>query len=278
MNVRDRPTSAAAIITSLALFAGLSAQTPERRTFEVVSIKPNPDPTPVSGYSLKAGRFQGDNVTVSLLIALAFGGGRPLSFNRIAGGPPWIIADHFNIVATTGSDAPQDEPALSKLRPGYLRGLLEDRFQFTYHWETRQLPIYALVLARKDGRLGPKLQRRTGDCSQAPACDMKFGPGPGAMTLTGFSMQGLAENLLSSVGGAVIVNRTGLDGLFNIELRWVPENLRLNGFSREQFPTLDPDGPSVFDAVQDQLGLKLESTTGPVEVLVIDHVEHPSEN
>ena len=266
------------MIMSLVFLAGLSAQTPERRTFEVASIKANPDPTPVSSFSLKAGRFQGDNVTVSTLIALAFGGGRPLSSKRIAGGPPWIITDHFNIVATTGSDAPQDESALSKLRPGYLRGLLEDRFQFKHHWETRQLPIYALVLARKDGRLGPKLQRRTADCSQPPACDMKFGPGPGAIALTGYSMQGLAETLLSALNGAVIVNRTGLDGLFDIELRWVPENLRLNGFNREQFPTLDPDGPSIFDAVQDQLGLKLESTTGPVEVLVIDRVEHPSGN
>src|SRR5258705_9801521 len=100
-------------LTALLLFAAtLSAQTPEKRTFEVASIKANPDPTPFSGAVFKpGGRFEGDNVTVHMLIQLGFGGGRPLPNERLVGAPSWIGFDHFNIVAMTGPGVPQDEAA-----------------------------------------------------------------------------------------------------------------------------------------------------------------------
>jgi uncharacterized protein (TIGR03435 family) len=257
----------------------LPAQTPEKRTLEVASIKPVPDPTPFSGVTLSpGGRLVGENVTVQMLVAMTFGGGRPLASRRILGGPAWILSEHFNIVAKAGNDVPDDELALSRQRPSYLRGLLEDRFKLKHHWEKRRLPIYTLTLARKDGELGPTLRRRAAACDQPPACDMKFGPGPGALTITGASMAFLAETLATSLSSAVVVNQTNLDGLFDLELHWLPEGFRLNGFNREQFPDIDPNGPSIVDAVQDQLGLKLESSTGNVDVLVIDHVERPGAN
>jgi uncharacterized protein (TIGR03435 family) len=258
-----RSTAVAALFLSTMT---LSAQTPEKHTFEVASIKANPDPTPFGGTSFTpGGRFEGNNVTVRMLIQLAFGGGRPLPNERVVGAPSWIGFDHFNIIATTGPGVPQDEAGLTKLRPGYLCGLLEDRFQLKYHWEPRQLPAYSLALARRDGRLGPQLQHRTGDCSADPPCDVRFS-GPGSLTLGG-PMAYVAETL-TRLAGRLVVDHTGLEGLFDVKLQWTPETLRDS----------NPTGASLADAVQDQLGLKLESSTGNVDVLVIDHVERPTED
>jgi uncharacterized protein (TIGR03435 family) len=258
-----RSLSAAA--TAVALSMTVSAQTPERRSFEVASIKINPSPTPFGGLTFgPGGRLAGDNVTVRMLIQMAFGGGRPLPNERLLA-PSWIAVDHFNIVAKAGSDAPTDELGLSQARPGYLRGLLEDRFQLKYHWEPRQLPAYNLVLARRDGKLGPQLRHRTSDCSADPPCDVHF-KAPGDVTLGG-PMAYIVETL-SRFAGRLVVDRTGLEGMFDVKLQWTPDA------SRESNPT----GASLADAIQDQLGLKLESTTGPVEVLVVDRVEHPTED
>jgi len=254
------------VAAALAFPVSLSAQTPEKRTFEVASIKANPAPTPVGGLTFSpGGRFVGDDVSVYTLIVLAFGGGRPLPPTRIADTPTWVRSDHFNIVAKAGNDAPTDELALSQMRPAYLRGLLEDRFQLKYHWEARQLPAYNLVLARRDGKLGPQLRRRTVDCSTDPSCDFRFS-GPGSVTLGG--PMGYVVETLTRLAGRLVVDRTGLEGQFDVKLQWTPDTLRDS----------NPTGASLTDAVQDQLGLKLESTTGPVEVLVIDRVEHPTED
>jgi uncharacterized protein (TIGR03435 family) len=256
------------VLAAVACSISLSAQTPEKRSFEVASIKRIPDSerTPFGGLTLSpGGRLVGDNVSVYSLIVQAFGGGRPLPPARIAATPDWVRFETFKIVAKAGSDAPTDEIGLSKVRPGYLRGLLEDRFQLKYHWESRQLPAYNLVLARRDGKLGPQLRHRTADCSADPPCDVRF-KAQGDVTLGG-PMAYIVETL-SRFAGRLVVDRTGLEGLFDVKLQWTPDT------SRESNPT----GASLADAIQDQLGLKLESTTGPVEVLVVDRVEHPTEN
>jgi uncharacterized protein (TIGR03435 family) len=256
------------VLAAVACSISLSAQTPEKRSFEVASIKRVPDQerTPISGLTFgPGGRLAGDNVSVYMLIVQAFGGGRPLPPTRIAATPEWVRFETFNIVAKAGSDVPTDELALSQVRPGYLRGLLEDRFQLEYHWESRQLPAYNLVLARRDGKLGPQLRHRTNDCSADPPCDIRF-KALGDLTLGG-PMAYIVETL-SRFAGRLVVDRTGLEGLFDVKLQWTPDAAR-DG---------NPTGASLADAVQDQLGLKLESTTGPIEVLVIDRVEHPSEN
>jgi len=258
-----RSLSVAAVV---ALSVSLHAQTPEKRSFEVVSVKRNPEGKPFGGLTFSpGGRFVGENVSVYTLIVQAFGGGRPLPPARIAATPEWVRFDQFNIVARAGSDAPTDELALSQVRPGYLRGLLEDRFQLKYHWETRQLHVYNLVLGRRDGKLGPQLQRRTADCSADLPCDVRFS-GPGSVTVSG-QMAYVVETF-ARLAGRLVVDRTGLEGMFNVTLQWTPDTLRDS----------NPTGASLADAVQDQLGLKLESTTGPVEVLVIDRVERPTED
>jgi uncharacterized protein (TIGR03435 family) len=256
------------VVAAVACSITLSAQTPEKRSFEVASIKRVPDQerTPFSGLTLgPGGRLAGNNVSVYLLIVQAFGGGRPLPPTRIAATPEWVRFETFNIVAKAGSDVPTDDVGLSKARPGYLRGLLEDRFQLKYHWESRQLPAYNLVLARRDGKLGPQLQRRSADCSADPPCDFRPNK-PGSVSFAG-PIEYIVETL-TRLAGRLVIDRTGLQGRFDVKLEWTPDTLRES----------NPTGASLADALQDQLGLKLESTTGPIEVLVVDRVEHPTED
>jgi uncharacterized protein (TIGR03435 family) len=159
-----------------------------------------------------------------------------------------------------------------------VRTLLADRFKLAVHHETRELPIYALLLARNDGRLGPKLQPSTCVAGRRPPGDATaqpcgFRPGPGIFVSGGVPIAMLATFVSSAVRRSV-VDRTGLDGNFDIDLHWLPDNSPLG--PQPDTPPPDPGGPSIFTALQEQLGLKLESTRGPVDVLVIDHVEQPT--
>jgi uncharacterized protein (TIGR03435 family) len=257
--------------------------------FEVASIKPNRslDGGGTAGFQ-PGGRFRSINIPVQGLIATAFGTDRPLLPVQIVGGPDWIATDRFDITAKMGSDASQDMKELYRQMPVLLRTLLEDRFKLKAHSETRQLPICTLVLDRKDGRLGPQLRRSVVDClarSKAaragtpvpspprdrPACGMRFGAG--MFSASGFTLVNLAGTLSGNVG-RVVLDRTGLTGDFDVELQWTPDRVPLSGDASNPAPS--PDGPSIFTALQEQLGLKLESTKGPVDVLVIDHVEQPT--
>jgi uncharacterized protein (TIGR03435 family) len=152
------------------------------------------------------------------------------------------------------------------------------------HIETKELPVYALVLARQDKRLGPRLTRSSVDCDvvngrgglpgtpnqAASSCRplVAFGRIGG----TGILMTQLAGTLSGPVN-AIVLDKTGLDGVFDLNLEFTPDQAASGG----QPVALDT-GPSIFTAVQEQLGLKLESTKGPVEVVVIDHVEPPTED
>ena len=148
-----------------------------------------------------------------------------------------------------------------------LRLLLEDRFRLAVHRETRQMPMYALVVARIDGALGPQIRRPANDyCAQrakeaekAPPPPM--GTGPVCGIRGNFSMEGFAR-FLAGEAGRPVVDRTGLTGGWDFSLKWSPPNT----------PNPDPDRPSIFTALQEQLGLRLDATTGPLEVLVIDRI------
>jgi uncharacterized protein (TIGR03435 family) len=277
-----------------------AAQTPaaaQGPVFEVASIKPNPAgrDAPTRQRTLQGGRFVAENMPVALLIGQAF----DLPAYRLTGGPQWIWSDAFDINARADSDLlPAD--GQRPLR-GALRALLADRFKLVAHIETRQLPMYALVLARSDGRLGPNLTRssRT-DCdairervAKEQATDGPSGPPPpppangvappcGAMNGVGTfaidsgTLERLA-NYLSSELNTRVADRTGLTGLFNARLTWTPDQSPSGALDPGARPT-DPDGPALFTAVQEQLGLKLQKTTGPVDVLIIDRIERPTPN
>ncbi len=243
--------------------------------FEVATVKPNKSGE--SGASLgprPGGRLHGTNQTARNLIRGAFN----LQPYQMIGGPDWMDSDRFDIVAKA-ADADLDAKGMLVAPQEYmlrLQSLLEDRFQMATHWETRELPVYSLVVANA-GTLGPKLKAHTGDCDRArnagppspesPAvnCGLRVNMSAtsGKMTGVGISLEAFARNL-SSGTGRYVVDKTSLTGSFDLDLEFTPD----------QSP--ETSGPSLFTAMQEQLGLKLEAQRAPVEVLVIDRLERPT--
>jgi uncharacterized protein (TIGR03435 family) len=202
-------------------------------------------------------------------------------------GAGWTSSERFDIVAKAEANPPPDERQLQLM----MRTLLTDRFKLTVHSETRELPIYALALA---GKLGANLHPSTMDCAaveaavrtggappagradERPLCGINVNGNGGYLIAGGLTMPQLASNL-STLIGRVVVDRTGLSGGFDLDLRWTPDQLPQQRVGTLELPpNLDPNGPSMFTALQEQLGLKLESTKGPVDLLVMDHVEQPT--
>lgn len=251
----------------------LQIQDPPRQSFEVASVKPNKS-AETGGFiqRMRGGTFNAGNQTLPQLIRFAYG----IQGLQLVGAPDWMATERFDIVAKAPADTPPAAPGQPPPEAVMLRSLLEDRFRLAMHRETRQTPMYALVVARIDGRLGPKIRRPANDyCAQrakaaenAPPPPMGTGPVCGIrgssteLTAGDYPLTGFAR-FLSGEAGRVVVDRTGLTGGWDFELKWSPPNT----------PNPDPDRPSIFTALEEQLGLRLEATTGPVEVLVIDRLE-----
>jgi uncharacterized protein (TIGR03435 family) len=208
-----------------------------------------------------------------------------LQSSQLIGAPDWIDSERFDIVAKIADDTNSTQGARLGDTRLMLQQLLAERFRLKAHNEQREQRIYALVVAKKDGQLGASLRRSEMDCAalagkppdapqssnaDRPTCGMRLAPGrltAGAIPLSQFS------NALAQFLERIVINRTELVGNFDIDLSWTPEQP-----PQGSLPAVDPNGPSIFTAVQEQLGLKLESTEAPIEVLVIDHIEHPTEN
>ena len=284
----------------------VSAQTPEREeaepAFEVASVTANRSGDPAASFGGRpGGQLIVRNNTLRNIIRNTYG----LQNFQIVGGPDWMDSDRFDIVAKTADPAPQapiiaepapqaritnDVPQAKLLQMA--RSLLADRFRLVVHTETRDLPIYALVMARSDGRPGPQLRPAAVDCAamlaaaraggaplprapagKRPICGMQTAPG--RMMAGGYALPDVARNL-SNFTGRMVVDKTGLVGTFDLELTWIPDQgpgpLLIGALPNDQ------NGPSIFTAVQEQLGLKLDSQKGAVEVLVIDDAQRPSED
>jgi uncharacterized protein (TIGR03435 family) len=259
--------AALALLLITAAIAVLPAQeTPPRVAFEVATIKRNVSLERSGSMGLEpGGRFRALNAPVLWLISSAYGVfQRPLFESQLIGGPDWLKSEPYDIIAKAGADVATLKPdeQFRKI-PDLLRSLLEERFALKVHRETRQLPIYALVRLKKDEALGPRMTRSTLDCAKESArCGYNVLPGH----LTGgWITPAMLANLVSTATERVVVDRTGLEGRFDVELEWSPDQAAT-------------DKPSIFSAVQEQLGLKLESDRGPVDVVVIDHVERPTED
>ncbi len=265
-----RLLGAVGIVAVVVGIAGtLTAQTPATSlAFEVASIKPHNGGD--AGGSIgrePGGRWVMSNIAIMGLIRSAY----PTKVDPI-GAESWVTSERFDVDAR-----PAFEPTREQ-EQGMLRALLAERLKFKVHYETQQRPIYNLVVARADGRLGPRIHSIDIDCatyqpdrsvepsSQAsktdpPPCTFRIDAVRSeTMVSGGRTMQQLADSV-SNVAGRPIFDKTGLSGYYAF-------TLEDEGF--------DPNGLSIFTALQEQLGLKLESTTGPVDVLVIDHVEHPT--
>lgn len=259
---------------------------PATATFEVASVKMNRSgdlaqriqPSP-------GGRLTVTNVSLRGLVRFAY----EMLDVQLDGGPSWLATDRFDVVAKADGDPPLSEVRLM------LRSLLADRFKLRTHSETRDQPIYALVVARSDGRLGPGLRKAPRDCVGAtPAVGAPFdpsapcwppggfGPAPGVpitsgrLAFRGMTLENFARSLAPIVRRAVI-DRTGLTGSYDADF----------DASAELPPPPPPPGsgipnpfdprnmPSIFSILTEQLGLKLESSRAPVKMLVIDAAERP---
>ena len=275
----------ASTVLTLATFVGgaavLSAQAPDSSpTFEVASIKPAPGEPPRVPVQLSPDRFYRPTVTLQDLIIYAHG----LQGFRIIGAPEWAATERWEVSARAESAV---TPAMMRR---LMQRLLADRFALKTHTETRDLPIHHLVAARGDGRLGPQInpaefdcepfltgERRTVDAPIDPRtgitrCATNVGMGAGVRTVRyrGVSSNRLAE-FLSTAVNRVIVDKTGLRGSYDIELRFQDDTAFIGPGSRQQ-----REAPSLFTALQEQLGLKLDAARGPVDVLLIDSVERPT--
>lgn len=273
----------------------MPAQTSNREAsvaFEAASIKRNTSGEGnISVGPRPGGRFIGTNVPVAFLITLAY----QLQPFQLHGAPPWLQSDRFDVNARLEGDPPPSPPGSNEPHPTMLalRTLLADRFKLSMHWETQDLPVYALVLARADGKLGSNIRPAAVDCNAAAAataaaakegrtlnpntpdrvsCGMRNSNG--RILFGGSPMSFFANGLANEVGRSV-VDRTGLSGNWDFELTYTRDRLRRPDVVDAAPAPVDPDGASLFTALQEQLGLKLESTKGPVRVLVIDRIEHP---
>jgi uncharacterized protein (TIGR03435 family) len=170
---------------------------------------------------------------------------------QIAGGPGWLDAARYDIVATTGKPGDIDD---RELRP-MLQALLADRFALKFHRETRELTVYSLAVAKN----GPKLTAHQG------AGNSSSSSSSGYMSATKATMTMLASRLERQLGRTV-ADHTGLAGEYDYRLSWVPDQ------------AADSMGPSIFTALEEQLGLRLDSAKGPVEIIVIESAEKPSAN
>jgi uncharacterized protein (TIGR03435 family) len=253
-----------------AAIVALSAQQQPEPRFDVVSIKPNASGEQGGRNAIEPGAYRGVNVTVRRMIALAY---MPWPDAQIVGGPGWINSDRFDVRGTfTGT---RTTPQVQQM----MRAMLADRFGLRTHTESRPTAVFVLTVARA-GVLGPSLTQADIDCGN-PAdrakrqAEVAAGGGgvrcgfqytDGLIRGGGVTLDQVAGEIAS---GRTVVNRTGLAGTFNVELRWTPDSTAAPA---------DTAPPPLATALREQLGLNLESATMPMEFLVIDAAGRPQAN
>jgi uncharacterized protein (TIGR03435 family) len=286
-----------AVIIPAAIPLRAQAQEPPPR-FEVASVKPSNGPTGERGQP--GGRYTATR-TAKFFIADAFFFGTPLQMSRVIGGPEWIESALFEINAqasTPWQRSPDGPPRELFLM---IRSLLQERFKLKTHMETREVPVYELVLARADGSLGPQLRQSTVDCDALMAALQAGGPpparqpnepppcgamrGPARVLAGGLPMAQFANMLTLVMADAngpagrddarMVIDKTGLSGRFAFTLAWTPERLPEAAPPPGILP-IDPNGPPLVTALQEQLGLKLQAARSRIDVVVIDSVEQPT--
>jgi uncharacterized protein (TIGR03435 family) len=287
----------------------------ERPTFEAASIKPAKSGAMGAGIRMApGGRFTATNISLKMLMTMAY----KIQPFQLASAPSWLDSDRWDIEAKPESSA-DEEPAKSpadeekrmddqRLR---IQSLLEERCKLTFHHETKELPVYALVVAKNgsklkesaietpqpsprgddrnptntDGEGNTRLPIRDRILPGTPKRHMMMGFGQ--LSGEGVPLSFLAETLSRQLG-RVVLDKTGLKGNYDLDLKWTPDPSQgmMGGGPMGPGgpggpgmpPPPDPNGPTIFTAIQEQLGLKLESQKGPVDIIVIDHIEKPSEN
>ena len=265
---------------------------PASASFEVASIKPNHSGDRRFFVSWQPGRFNATGMTLKFLITMAY----DVKDFQVSGGPSWVNSERYDIdakepdsIAQIMEKLPREQQGL--LADSMLQSLLADRFQLKLTRGTKDMPAYALVVAKN----GPKLQEAKPVDTPAEAPSGPNGHPHGPMMRMGrgeINGQGVPLSFLASVLsqqlGRTVLDKTELKGNYDLTLKWTPEQgegMMMagpgpggGGPPPDGAPPPDASGPSIFTALQEQLGLRLEATKAPAEVLTIDHVERPSEN
>ncbi|MGA2262712.1 MAG: TIGR03435 family protein [Acidobacteriota bacterium] len=298
--------------------AAQQAQAAAPTSFEVASIKPS-DPSPNGMFMVRigaspGGRWTASGITVGMLIQQAY----DVRDYQISGAPSWLNSERYDIVAK--ADVPNITRDMAKV---LLQSLLAERFNLKIHRETKELPIYALVIGKDGHKLHESETQPTSQAGSQPPDPSKpvqkgtynvgaggtagaavsVGPGgkvvdteapvkSGSMIRMGRGQLSAQMTPVSAIAamlaqqlGRPVIDKTDIKGNFDFSLQWTPDETQrgpgLGGMDRpatdSPLPS-DTSGPSIFTAVQEQLGLRLEATKGPVEILVIDHVEKASGN
>jgi len=282
---------------------GMVLQAAQRPSFDVISVKLNKSTDqaysnfplgPGDVYSHNGGRFTARGLPLVSYIFFAYKITGDQTESVLSQLPGWATADRFDIEAKTDGDPAKDTKNQMRLT---MQSLLADRFGMVARHETRQVPVFALSLD-KPGKTGPQLRPHPAGATCSTAIPSADGPGLAAKVDGGYPalcggflgmpaneashmrmgarnvpVDFIASHLIANFAGRPVIDRTGLSGTFDVLLEFVPE---MNG--PPGAPPADAAGPTFLEALKEQLGLRLEAQKGPVEVLVIDHVDHPSEN
>ena len=279
----------AAIASTLAT-AAQSPAPPANSKFEVASIKRNRDGGPVAGLRrFPGGRFEATNIQLASLISFAY----QLQPFELIGGPPWLMDDRWNVMARIDGDPPPMPPGQIDAMMIATQALLADRFKLVVRREMREVPVYQLVRANRDERLGKGMRPSTVDCLAIQrAADEAAKGGPpalnpntadrvvcgmrvavGRVQFGGRPLTTLT-NALTAITQRRVVDRTGLTGDWEFDISFTPPAPPPG----VDLPPPDPDAASLFTVLQEQLGLKLEAARLPMPVTVVDRVEQPVED
>jgi len=247
--------------------------------YDVVSVKPNKSNGNNIRISFNDDSFEATNAPLKVILQIAYG----IRQDLISGGPEWIGSDRFDIKAKVLDPNTAQLKKLSReQRAAMLLPLLADRFQVKAHKETKELPVYELVQVKGGSKLKEAPPEPTPSPNAPDAPKPKPGTGRGStwiqndghnlkLTATAVKLESLT-NVLAQELNRTVIDKTGLAGNYDISLKFAPEN------APPQDTAGDDAAPSLFTALQEQLGLKLQPSKGPVETLVVDHVEPPSED
>lgn len=258
-----------------ALVAGLLVEGHGQTAFEVASIKRNTSGEAGAALDISRGQLRATNAPLLPVIRQAF----EVMDTQIVGAPDWVATERYDILAK----APEGVTTADAMRP-LLRGLLADRFKLASHRETREMPVFALVRARSDGRFGPGLRESPVDCAAAnqpgaapapvaspddwPPCVVRFTPG--LLYVGGYRMAEVLR-MLTPLVGRTILDESGITTRVFIRLEYLPQG---RGTPPPDAPA--DQRPDLFTALQEQTGLKLEARRAPIDVLVIDAIERPT--